>query len=189
MGAENGLSRAVESAMSEIRRIIAGSEVEEDPAHAEDTLALVLELEPKAGPDLRIAALGHDIERALPREKRIDRSSYCDYDAFKAAHARNSAKVLTGLLSGYNLPAPLIRRVHKLVEEHESGGSPDSDLLKEADSLSFFRTNLPYYLAREGWDAARRRCRWGLQRLGPRGRRLLRSMTASDPLLKRLLSN
>jgi len=67
-----------------IRALIAESKVPEDPRHAENTLAWLLKTKPDADEALQISALGHDIDRAVEARK-IQRASYEDYDAFKAA--------------------------------------------------------------------------------------------------------
>ena len=102
-----------------IAEVIAGSDVPEDPLHSRNTLEWLLRLDPRADPALRIAALGHDIERAVEARK-VRRGDFADYDAFKAAHARNSAAMLRGILTcpirpqypsaaellGFSLPDP-----------------------------------------------------------------------------------
>ena len=50
------------------------------------------------------------------------------------------------------------------------GGDPRSDLLKDADSLSYFDVNLPLYFERNGWQETHRRCVWGYRRLSERAR-------------------
>ncbi len=58
---------SIEWTKQEIRRVIAGSSVEEDPRHAENTLEWLLKHEPDADEALQIAAMGHDIDRAIER--------------------------------------------------------------------------------------------------------------------------
>ncbi|WP_292408722.1 MULTISPECIES: hypothetical protein [unclassified Methanoculleus] len=58
--------RRRDSAFACIRAAVRGSHLPEDPAHAKDTLRWLLFLCPDADDALRIAALGHDIERTLP---------------------------------------------------------------------------------------------------------------------------
>ncbi len=151
-----------------IRAVLGLSPVPEDPLHGENTLFWLLHLEPEAPLPLRLAALGHDIDRAIPPRTRRDR--YPDYDSFKAAHARRSAILLTTLLQGWALTREVVSRTGELVINHECGGDPESDLLADADSISFFDVNLPHYLQREGWEEGLRRARWGWQRLSPRGK-------------------
>ena len=151
-----------------IAEVIAGSTVPEDPEHSRNTLQWLLELDSSADAALRIAALGHDIDRAVEARK-VQRADFADYDAFKAAHARNSAAILLEILADCGIEdEALIREVERLVCVHEVGGDPRSDLLRDADSLSYFDVNLPLYYARNGWEETRRRCVWGYRRLSGR---------------------
>jgi len=174
-----------ECARRRILERVARSQVPEDPRHAENTLEWLLRLEPDADPALRLAALGHDIERA--RSGRLRREAFGDYDLFKAAHAREGARLLEPLLRECGVDEAVIEETCRLVEKHESGGDPRADLLREADSLSFFEVNLPLYHRREGDAETLRRCRWGLSRLSARGREILAEHPPDDPHLARLL--
>lgn len=171
-----------------IRTILAGSQVPEDPLHAENTLEWLLKLKPDADEALQVAALGHDIERAIEARK-VQRTDFADYDAFKAAHARNSAEILKEVMEECNLSQETIDEVYQLVCRHESGGDPRANLLKDADSLSFFDVNLPLYYARNGWAESRRRCVWGYRRLSPERRSLVQAFSYEDPKLNALLQD
>jgi hypothetical protein len=141
-----------------IAEVIAGSRVPEDPAHSRNTLEWLLLLTPKADAALRIAALGHDIERAIEARK-VRRADFADYDAFKAAHARNSAGILLEVMEECGVEDERLKReVEHLVRAHEVGGDPRSDLLVESDSLSYFDVNLPFYYQRHGWEETRHCC-------------------------------
>lgn len=168
-----------------IRARVAQSPVAEDAGHAEDTLQWLLKLRPNADPALQLAALAHDIERARP--ERLKRQDFDDYDAFKTAHARESAAISDALLVEANIPASLRKQVYRLIERHEFGGCPDSDLLKDADSLSYFSHNMPLYFEREGWDATLNRARWGYQRLSERARQLYTQIEHDNETLNKLL--
>ena len=117
----------------------------------------------------------------------MERGRFRDYDAFKAAHARHSAGCVMAVLRRYRLPEGFCQRARRLVERHEVGGDPSADLLKDADSLSFFTTNLPFYLEREGEEETRRRILWGIARLSPRARRLLGDLSGQYPLMDELV--
>ncbi len=164
-----------------IREVIAGSTVPEDPDHSRNTLRWLLDLGPESDAALRIAALGHDIDRAV--EGRVRRADFADYDAFKAAHARNGAAILREIMRECGVADDaLTQEVHRLVCAHEVGGDPRSDLLKDADSLSYFDVNLPRYFEREGWEETRRRCAWGYLRLSGRARSIVAGLELGDPL-------
>ncbi len=149
---------------SKIEEIIKKSSVPEDPVHSKNTLEWLVQLEPDADDALQIAALGHDIERAIEHQK-VKRKDYRNYDDFKEAHSLNSAKILSGLMEECNIDRKFMDDVTFLVRNHETGGSRRADILKNADSVSFFHVNLPYYLERNGIEETKRRCIWGYRRL------------------------
>ncbi len=175
---------SIEGAKQRIRATIAASKVPEDPLHAENTLEWVLRLDAKAGQALQIAALAHDIDRAVERRK-VLRRDYDDYDAFKAAHARNGANILRAILDECGVAKPTADEACRLVVRHEVGGDYRADLLKDADSISYFEVNMPFY--HERWEETKRRSIWGYRRLSVRGREIAKSMTYDDEALTRLL--
>ena len=177
---------SIESAKQRIRATIALSKIPEDPRHAENTLEWVLRLDAKAGEALQIAALAHDIDRAVEKRK-VRRRDYDDYDAFKAAHARNGAKILRAILDECGVPASTADEACRLVVCHEVGGDGRSDLLKDADSISYFEVNMPFYYEREGPAETKRRSIWGYRRLSARRREIAKSITYDDEALTRLL--
>jgi len=143
---------------------IAKSEVPEDLGHARDTVKLLLRIKPDADVALKIAALGHDIERSV-RNKKVKREDYKSYDEFKKAHALNSARIMADIMKKFRTNQDLIDDVYNLIVNHETGGDKKSNILKYADSISFFNVNLSYYFERNTEEETRRRCIWGLERL------------------------
>jgi len=178
---------SLERVKCRIADVISGSAVPEDPAHSRNTLKWLLELDPRADAALRIAALGHDIDRAVETRK-VRRADFADYDAFKAAHARNSARILLEILADCGIEdEALTREIERLVCAHEVGGDLRSDLLKDADSLSYFDVNLPLYYARNGWEETQRRCVWGYRRLSERAKPIAAGLAYPSDELKRLV--
>ncbi len=177
---------ATERASSRIRSIIEGSTVPEDPIHSSNTLEWLLRLEPHADGALRIAASGHDIERAVS-SRRINKADFKSFDEFKAAHAMNSARILAEILEECSVEKSVIEEVFRLVCLHETGGDGRSDLLKEADSLSFFEVNLPYYFARNRADTTFERGVWGYKRLTRTSRETVKKFTYEDERLDTLI--
>ncbi|MCZ6472241.1 MAG: DUF4202 family protein [SAR324 cluster bacterium] len=177
---------STEQAIRTIRETIARSEVPEDPPHAEDTLRWVLKLDPKADQALQIAALAHDIDRAVTARK-VHREEFTDYDEFKSAHARNGAIILREILQSSGVDDALCEEACRLVTLHEVGGDSRSDLLKNADSISYFSVNMPLYFQREGWEETKRRCVWGYHRLSGEMKRVAQSLTYEREELNKLL--
>ena len=177
---------SVECTKQKIRAVIAGSKVPEDPLHAENTLDWLLRLEPDADQALQIAALGHDIERAL-KARKVKRPDFPDYDSFKTAHARVSAEILRGIMEDCGVQQEMAGEVYLLVCRHETGGDSRADLIKNADGVSYFHVNMPLYYQREGWEGTKRRCIWGYDRLSARVKKIVENMAYADEKLTKLL--
>jgi hypothetical protein len=177
---------SIARAKQKIRAIISNSSVPEDQIHAENVLEWILKLKPDADEALQIAALAHDIDRADEKRK-TSRSDFNDYDAFKAAHAKNSARILRKILNGCHVEPTIIDEACRLVGRHEAGGDLCSDLLKDADSISFFEVNMPLYFQREGYEETLKRCIWGYKRLSPKMKVICQKMTYSHHSLVKIL--
>ena len=179
MNSINRLKKSIET-------IIARSSVSEDPVHSKNTLEWLLKIKPDADQALQIAALGHDIERAIEQRK-VRREDFEQYDRFKAAHAHNSAEILKEIMLDCGVVETLIEQVYNLVRRHEVGGDERSDLLKDADSISYFEVNLPHYYNRHGWEETKRRCLWGYKRLSEKMRTLATKLAFEDDELRALM--
>ncbi len=166
--------RTFDQARTELLSLIERSPIPEDSGHAVNTLAWVKKLRTDAGPTLALAALGHDIERAFPA-RRVRQADFADFDSYKAAHSANSGRIIAQVLGESRLTDEELREIHEAVALHEFGGTERSNILKWADSLSFFDNNLELYARRHTRDEIEARVRWGLRRL-PAGLR----ETASD---------
>jgi hypothetical protein len=158
--------KSLQCAEERIRSIVSRSMVPEDPLHAERTLAWVLKLRPEADEALQLAALGHDIDRAI-ETRRVRKDHFENFDEFKAAHALNSGVILEEILKECGVNGRIRVEACRLVRLHEIGGDERSDILKNADSLSYFEDNLPLYYARNGLAKSKQRSLWGFERLSP----------------------
>jgi len=166
------MDKKLDPLWKEIKTIINHSSIPEDPLHAENTLYWLLRLCPTADKIMQLAAYAHDIERAIP-DKRVKREDFFDYNLFKMAHARNSAKIITRIMKRYGICDKDIKEVEYLVLHHETGGCERSDLIKDADSLSFFDVNLIFYAKRNKLQEVMDRCIWGYKRISPNSRKFL----------------
>ena len=180
-------AESIERVRARIREVISGSSVPEDPRHSTNTLEWLLKFQPRADEALQLAALGHDIDRAVD-ESKVLRSDFSDYDDFKAAHARHSAEMLLEILQQCGVEDPaLADEVYRLVCSHEVGGDARSDLLVDADSLSYFDVNLPLYRERNSREETLRRCAWGFRRLSKRARGIATELHPHDDELAQLM--
>ncbi len=183
---------SIDCVKNRIENIIRKSKVPEDPVHSKNTLEWVLKLKPNADIALQIAALGHDVERAV-EERKVKRKDFESYDEFKKTHAANSAKILVGIMVDCRVNRDLIEDVRSLVTHHEAGGDDRSNILREADSLSFLDVNLPHYFTRNSVEETRKRVLWSYRKLSDNSKRTASKFTYSnkelDSLVRRCIEN
>lgn len=172
---------------SEIETIISKSQVPEDLIHSKNTRKWVLELKPKADTALQIAALGHDIERSIEQRK-IKRENFTIYDEFKKSHSQNSATILREILLKYDLNQDFVDKIFNLVLLHEFGGTPEADILKCADSISFFDVNLSFYFQRNSGKETAFRMKWGYKRLSQFTKSIVRNFSYDNVELEALFN-
>lgn len=177
---------SIKCAKQNIRAIISKSSVPEDSFHSENVLEWIIKLKSDSDEALQIAALAHDIDRA-DEHKKVKRKNFSDYNTFKSEHAKNSANILKDILIKCHVKQSIIDDSCRLVEYHEVGGDPLSDLLKDADSISFFKINMPFYFQREGYEETLKRCIWGYNRLSSKMKKICQSITYSQKLLDNIL--
>lgn len=177
---------AIEQVKSRINEAVVQSLFPEEPFHSINTLEWLLKLHPGADEALRLAALGHDIERAF-EDKRIRSSDFETYDEYKQAHALNSAQMMTEIMESSGVEQALVDEVAQLVAHHESGGDERQDLLRNANFLSFFHVCLPLYYDRKGATNTRKRCVWAYKKLPADIQHMVAEFDYLDGTLKRLV--
>ncbi len=114
------------------------------------TVYWVKVLNPKADEALLISAVAHDIERAFNKQDSCDYIKKVDKgfvsDEYLAFHQNEGARIIGDYLQQINTNKEMINRVKMLISKHEVGGNKDQNLLKDADSISFFENNIPVFL-------------------------------------------
>ena len=96
-----------------------------------------------------IAALLHDIERAVPGGPVLDkRTTPWDDPEYNRAHCARSARIVQDWLRRNDAAEEFVAGVQLPILEHEFGGSPEGNLVQGADSLSFLEIYVPRAL---GW--------------------------------------
>ena len=179
-------TEAIKKVKKKINKVIVQSSFPEEPFHSINTLEWLLKLKPDSDIALQIAALGHDIERAFDG-KRVRSTDFDTYDEYKQAHALNSAEIITELMEECGIEQKLIDDVARLVAHHEMGGDEREEVLKNADSISFFHVSLPLYYDRKGPDITRKRCVWGYKKLPDHLKKVVAEFEYMDQELLQLL--
>jgi len=174
----------------ELEEIISRSPTPEDYKHAKNVKDWVLRLKPDAREQLKIAALSHDIERAIPGKK-VERKDFKDYNEFKKAHAVNSGRIIKEILDNYPVKNEEKEIIKFLVENHEFGKEGDEELtaLVDSDVISFFQINLPHYAERNTEEEVIFRIKWGLARASERAISIIKNIKYKDERLNQLLQH
>ncbi|MCK4554158.1 DUF4202 family protein [Candidatus Parcubacteria bacterium] len=113
----------------------------------------VKQLKHDADEALLISAMAHDIERAFRKRDVIQimqKGGFGFIDKnFLRLHEERGAEIIGNFLKEQNASHKIIDKVKMLVSRHEEGGNDEQNLLKDADSISFFENNIESFLTRK----------------------------------------
>ena len=139
--------------------------------HLIKTVDYVKILKPDADEALLIAAIAHDLERGVHRKEthnKLQRTGFTDPD-FMKYHQEEGARIIAEYLRGIGAEEELVERVVMLVSKHEVGGNVDQNLLKDADSMSFFETSVEHFLSEKsreyGYEKVKEKLDWMYKRI------------------------
>jgi len=164
----------------QVQKILLKSPLDFEVTHSGLVLKWVLKLKPDADEALKISAISHDIDRAVTGITEKDLKDYSKIDEFKKAHSIRSAKFIVEILKMNNYSSNIVKKVKHLVENHEFGGDPDTDILKDADSIAYFEYNIPSYLKRNGQQRTEEKIRFMYKRLSPKGKKMMKEVKYKD---------
>lgn len=171
----------------EILDILQNSPLDFDPMHAELVLKWTIQLKPTSDEALQIAALSHDVERAITGITEKDLEDYSKINEFKKEHSIRSANIIAEILQKHDYSQNIIEKVKKLVGNHEFGGDTESDVLKDADGLAYFDYNIPSYLKRNGKERAKAKIQFMYNRLSDNAKPLINQIKFSDKEIENLV--
>jgi hypothetical protein len=168
----------------EILNIISNSPVKTDLSHAKSTKKWILKLKPDADYAIQISALAHDIERGLkPDYDNKTKEKFDNYEEHKRIHSERSAKIIVDLLEKNGFEEEFITKVRNIVLKHEFGGDSESNLLMDADSISFFEENFIQYFEKYGEDKARKKIKFMYNRVSDKSKKLIKEIKYHNPKL------
>ena len=146
---------------------------QDDIKHLDRTVYWLKQLKPDADEALRIAAFAHDTERAFidaaANEKfKTSTKGFTDEEHLNH-HQNKGAEIIANFLKEQNAPQELIDRVQMLISKHEVGGNEDQNLLKDADSISYFENQIEHFLTKKvaevGKEKVRVKFQWMFDRI------------------------
>lgn len=172
----------------EIENILPNSPLDFELIHAKLVLKWVCELNPDADEALKIAALSHDIDRAMTGITEKDLKDFSQINEFKKEHSIRSAKFICDILIKHGYSPEVIEKVKHLVENHEFGGDTETNILTDADSLAYFDYNIPSYLKRNGKERAKEKIKFMYSRLSEKARNLVKEIKYADKEISDLVS-
>lgn len=117
--------------------------------HFNRTVFWIKKLQPKADETMLIAAVSHDIERAF-RKNEIEnikkrKTGFLGKELMES-HQRKGGKIIFDFLIKEGADNVMAKKVRELVEKHEVGGNRQQNMLKDADSISFFENNVQHFI-------------------------------------------
>lgn len=170
----------------EIAEIISRSQEIEDPVHSKLTMKWMLKLKPKADEAMRIAALAHDIERAVTGMTEAYLKNFSNIKEIKNEHAKKSAEIIGELMAKYGYGTREIQKVKRLVARHESGGDKDSDILRDADSIAYFDYNVYIYLRKKGLERTKEKIKFMYGRMSGKAKKIVKAIKFKDKKVEAL---
>ncbi|MDR3642698.1 MAG: DUF4202 family protein [Candidatus Doudnabacteria bacterium] len=144
-----------------------------DIKHFERTVYWLKQLRPEADEALCIAAFAHDTERAF-RESSSHPAAGSSPKGFRdeeflTYHQNKGAEIIADFLKQQNAPQEMTDRVQMLISKHEVGGNEDQNLLKDADSVSYFENQMNHFLTEKvaavGKEKVREKFQWMFDRI------------------------
>lgn len=169
---------------SKLAELFSNADYELEAKHSIDVLNWVKKIYPEAGESLQIAALAHDLDRGV--EPKIRKNQDESYDEYKARHANRSSELIEQLMIDFSFPKEIINRTITLVKNHEIGGDKETDILMDADSISFFSCNLDWYYnyKNRNLEATKEGIRYKYNRSTPRAQKIIRELTINNNILR-----
>lgn len=141
----------------EIEKIMLGYKDGKELIHANGTLNWVLKIKPDADEAMQIAAFAHDIERCLPVRVYLPDgfvSGSEEYLKIKKQHAVGGSTAVYQLLQKYGVDESECIRIKNMIANHEEGGDEESDIIRDADSMSYLEDNLDNFLKKYGAEVS-----------------------------------
>jgi Domain of unknown function (DUF4202) len=126
--------------------------------HFERTVYWLKQLKPDADEAMQIAAYAHDVERAFrPKGKEaasLSNKGFRD-DFYLKYHPQKGAEVISDFLLSNQAPSQVVGKIASLIAKHEVGGNDDQNLIKDADSISYFENQVNHFISNKAGEVGK----------------------------------
>jgi hypothetical protein len=138
--------------------------------HFDRTVYWVRRIKPDVDEAIIIAAYAHDIARAFRKGDSKETFKNVEFDDPKilSEHQNEGAHIIGDFLQKENYDEQLINRIRNMVAHHEEGGDEESNLIKDADTISYLENNAERHIQLIpvlGKDKIKRKIDWMYDRL------------------------
>jgi hypothetical protein len=156
-----------------VEQFVIDASKEGDIKHFRRTVYWIKQLKPDADEALLISGITHDIERAFRgpdyyKKWKISEIGFRN-EEFLRYHSQRGAEIIVNFLKSQGAGKELIEKVKMLVSRHEIGGDDEQNILKDADSISFFENNVdsffPDRILETGAEKVKEKFDWMFDRI------------------------
>ena len=120
-------------------------------------------LYPKANEALLVAAISHDIDKVFRKPGYYENMVRSNKGFLKKEsiieHPKRCSKIMEGFLKRNKVKKELIFKIKDFIEKYEIGGNKEQNILKDANSLSFFENNVDVFLSLKKWGSNKQNIR------------------------------
>ncbi|MFA6918508.1 MAG: DUF4202 family protein [Patescibacteria group bacterium] len=138
--------------------------------HFERTIYWMKILKPDADEAMQIAAYAHDIARGFRQSTSVDTFKHREFNdpEYLKDHQEGGAEIISKFLKENDYPDDKINLVYNMVAHHEVGVDENSNLLMDADSLSFLENNVLHFIdqiPKQGKEKIQNKIAWMYDRI------------------------
>lgn len=112
--------------------------------HFDRTIHWLQIIYPRYDEALLVAAYSHDVERLSSTRDTSKDNKFLD-DSGLRFHQEEGGRIMEKFLLEIGAPKAVASKVNHLISYHEEGGDLEQNVLKDADSISYFEVNAPLH--------------------------------------------
>jgi len=162
---------------------------EKSTKHFDRTVYWLKQIKPDADEAMLIAAYAHDAARAFSEkdtEEIFKEKEFTD-QTILTEHQVTGARIVAGFLRKECYDEESIKRVYRMIRHHEEGGDEESNVIMDADSISYLEINAVRHIALVnslGKDKIKRKIDWMYKRISSHKAKIV-----AEPFYKKAIAS